>query len=267
MSLRDSHSARESPMPVLPSPPLWLPRAWSSVLDFCFPSLCPFCEIREAEEESHSLFCLECQRTCREFAGRQCQRCSASVGPFVETIHGCVHCRDERYAFEAVCSLGPYRDPLRSACLRAKQPLGHSHAMGLAQQLGTLRRTEFETWRPDLVIPVPHHWSEHLWRPHVSPTPLAETLASMARVPARFDLLLKIKKTPKQALLPVTTRKTNLRGAFGIGGGATLDGATVLLVDDILTTGTTAHECAKVLKQAGAAKVYVAVFARVAGHS
>ena len=101
----------------------------------------------------------------------------------------------------------------------------------------------------------------------MSPTTLAETLASLVRVPVRFDLLRKIKKTPKQALLPVTTRKTNLRGAFGMSGGATLDGATVLLVDDILTTGTTAHECAKVLQQAGAAKVYVAVFARVAGHS
>lgn len=254
-------------MPAFPPSSLWLHRAWSSVLEFCFPALCPFCETREAEGESNSLFCLDCQRACREFAGRQCQRCSAIVGPFVDTAQGCVHCRDERYAFDAVCSLGPYREPLRSACLRAKYQSGHSIAMGLAQQLGTLRRTELEAWRPDLVIPVPHCWSEQVWRPHVSPTPLAETLASMTRIPARFDLLLKIKKTKKQATLPVTIRKTNLRGAFGIGGGATLGGATVLLVDDILTTGTTAHECAKVLKQAGAAQVYVAVFARVAGHS
>ncbi len=254
-------------MPALSPSPLWLHRAWSSLLDFCFPALCPLCEAREAEGESRSLFCLSCQQSCREFAGRQCVRCSATVGPFVDTTHGCVLCRDERFAFEAVCSLGPYREPLRSACLRAKQPSGHSISMGLAQQLRTLRHTELELWRPDLVIPVPHHWSEHVWRAHVSPTTLAETLASMVRVPARFDLLRKIKHTPKQATLPATTRKTNLRGAFGMGGGATLGGATVLLVDDILTTGSTAHECAKVLKQAGAAKVYVAVFARVSGQS
>lgn len=254
-------------MPSLPPSPQSLHRAWSTVIDFCFPALCPFCESREPEGESGSLFCLKCQQTCRDLAGRQCQRCSASVGPYVETTHGCVHCRDERFAFEAVCSLGPYQEPLRSACLRAKKSSGHSIAMGLAQQWGTQHRTALEVWRPHLVIPVPHCWSESVWRPHVSPTPFAETLAVMACVPIRFDLLQKIKKTPKQALLPVTTRKTNLRGAFGIGGGATLGGATVLLVDDILTTGTTAHECAKVLKQAGAAQVYVAVFARVAGHS
>ncbi len=253
-------------MTARPSPPLWLPRAWSTLLDFCFPALCPFCEASEAEEEAGALFCLKCQQSCREFSGRQCQRCSASVGPFVDTTKGCVHCRDERYAFEAVCSLGPYREPLRSACLRAKQQSGHSIAIGLAQQLGTLRHSELELWRPHLVIPVPHCWSEHVWRPHVSPTPLAETLASMLRVPARLDLLRKIKKTTKQASLPATARRTNLRGAFGMGGGATLGGARVLLVDDILTTGTTAHECAKVLKQAGATQVYVAVFARVAAH-
>ena len=254
-------------MPVLTPPPLWMQRAWSSLLDFCFPAICPFCETREAECEAGGLFCFHCQQTCRDLGGRQCQRCSASVGPYVETASGCVHCRDERFAFEAVCSLGPYREPLRSACLSAKMQSGHSITMGLAQQLGALRRTELAVWSPDLVIPVPHRWSEHLWRPHVSPSTLAETLASSLRIPARFDLLLKIKHTPKQALLPVTKRKTNLRGAFGIGGGATLGGATVLLVDDILTTGTTAHECAKVLKHAGAGQVYVAVFSRVAGHS
>lgn len=252
-------------MPLVTPPTLWMHRAWSSLLGFCFPSLCPFCEIREPEGEGGQLFCLPCQQACRDLAGRQCQRCSASVGPYVETANGCVHCRDERFAFEAVCSLGAYRDPLRPACLRAKKQSGHSISMGLAQQLGTLRRTEFAAWSPDLVIPVPHRWSEHLWRPHVSPSTLAETLSSLLGIPARFDLLRKIKHTPKQALLPMTTRKTNLRGAFGIGGGATLGGATVLLVDDILTTGATAHECAKVLKQAGASQVYVAVLARAAG--
>lgn len=254
-------------MPALRSPPLWLPRAWSSLLDFCFPSLCPFCETREAENGSRSLFCLSCQQSCREFAGRQCVRCSATVGPFVDTTHGCVLCRNERYAFEAVCSLGPYREPLRSACLRAKVHSGHSVTMGLARQLGTLRQEQLAAWKPDLVIPVPHRWLEYLWRPHVGPSTLAETLASMLRVPVRLDLLQKIKKTQKQASLPATTRRTNVRGAFGMGGRATLGGATVLLVDDILTTGSTAHECAKVLKQAGAAKVFVAVFARVSGQS
>lgn len=237
-------------------------RAWSSVIDFCFPALCPYCELREAEGESNVLLCMSCKHTVQAIGGRQCQWCSASVGPYVETTSGCVHCRDERFAFEKVCSLGPYRDSLRSACLRSKMQSGHPITMALAQQLWSLRRAEIETWKPDIVIPVPHRWWEQMRRPHTSASVLAETLATAISVPARFDLLLKIKTTEKQALLPVTKRKTNLKGAFGIGGGATLGGATVLLVDDILTTGATANECAKVLKQAGASRVYVAVFAR-----
>lgn len=254
------------PWPSLLANPRWLHGAWSSVRDFCFPALCPYCEEREAASESRALFCERCQEVCQGLAGRQCSRCSASVGPYVDTTEKCVHCRDERFAFEAVCSLGPYRDPLlRSACLRAKTRWGHAITMGLAQQLWSLRRLQFEAWQPDLVIPVPHHWWEQVRRSHLSPTTLAESLAASLGVPTRFDLLLKIKRTEKQAQLSVTQRKSNLRGAFGIGGQAPLAGATVLLVDDILTTGSTAHECAKTLKQAGAARVVVAVFARVAG--
>ncbi len=254
-------------MPTLISPALWMHRTWTALLDFCFPVLCPYCERCETDGASDSLLCPDCQQTVRMHAGRQCQRCSSSVGPHVDTTHGCVHCREERFAFEAVCSLGPYRETLRSACLRAKMQSGHSISMGLAQQLWNLRHPEIKTWNPDLVIPVPHRWWEQVRRPHISPSTLAETLASKAGIPARFDLLSKIKHTEKQALLSVTKRKANLRGAFGIGGRATLGGATVLLVDDILTTGTTAHECAKILKQAGASRVFVAVFARAAAFS
>ena len=253
-----------NPLPHLIAKPRWLHRSWTSVLDFCFPALCPYCEQREATGESGALFCGRCQELCQGLAGRQCPRCSAQVGPYVDTTQKCVHCRDERFAFEAVCSLGPYRDSLRSACLRAKTKWGHSVAMGLTQQLGSLRQSQIEAWQPDLVIPVPHHWWEQVRRTHLSPATLAETLAASLRIPARFDLLFKVKSTEKQALLPLTKRKSNLRGAFGMGGQATLAGASVLLVDDILTTGTTAHECAKTLKQAGAARVDVAVFARAA---
>ena len=249
-------------MPALTSPAVWVSQAWDSLLDFCFPSLCPYCELLEADGESRSVFCLHCQQTCAGLAGRQCQRCSASLGPHVEMTQGCVHCREERFAFDAVCSLGPYRETLQSACLRAKRATGHAITLGLAEQLWRLRQQEIKTWRPDLVIPVPHLWWEQFRRPHLSPATMAETLAGRAQVPVRFDLLLKIKQTQKQALLPVTNRRSNLRGAFGMGGHATLGGATVLLVDDILTTGSTAHECAKTLKLAGAARVYVAVLAR-----
>ena len=242
--------------------PSRLQRAWGALVDFCFPTLCPYCGEREANADSGSLFCPTCEASCASLAGRQCQRCSASVGPHLDVSAGCVHCRDERFAFEAACSLGPYREDLRSACLQAKMRSGHSMTLALARQLWRQRQPLIASWHPDLVVPVPHHWWDQLRQPHLVPTHLAEALARTARTTVRLDILHKTQRTQKQALLPVTKRRANLKGAFAVGGKADLNGASVLLVDDILTTGSTAHECAKTLKLAGAAKVYVAVIAR-----
>ena len=139
---------------------------------------------------------------------------------------------------------------------------GHSMTLALAHQLWRQRGHLIESWQPDLVVPVPHHWWEQLRQPHLVPSHLAEALARSARTPVRLDILHKTRRTPKQALLAVTKRRANLKGAFAVGGKVDLGGASVLLVDDILTTGSTAHECTKTLKLAGAAKVYVAVIAR-----
>jgi ComF family protein len=242
--------------------PSGLMRAWGSLVDFCFPTLCPYCGQREASGDSGSLFCPDCEANCAALAGRQCARCSASVGPHIDGSAGCVHCRDERFAFEAACSLGPYREGLKSACLQAKMRSGHSMTVGLAQLLWRQRGHQIESWKPDLIVPVPHHWWERLRQFHLVPINLAETLARKTHKPLRLDILRKTRRTEKQALLPVTRRRGNLKGAFAVGGKADLGGASVLLVDDILTTGSTAHECAKTLKLAGAAEVYVAVIAR-----
>ncbi len=96
------------------------------------------------------------------------------------------------------------------------------------------------------MIPVPHLWSEQLLKPHSTPVTLAECFAAHLKVPAGLDQLAKIKRTAKQALLPVTARRQNLKGAFGIARRTEFFGTRILLVDDIMTTGTTSHECAKV---------------------
>lgn len=239
----------------------WSQQAWTASLDFCFPSLCLFCETREPAEANR--FCEECVRVCQSLAPRQCSRCAAPLGPYVAQQSRCVHCREESYAFDSACCLGPYTDPLRSACLRSKLAGGHTLTCDLTDQLWRRHAEKLRSLRIEVVIPVPHRWSEQLWRAHVSPVTLAERMASHLRVPAGLDLLAKVKRTPKQALLPMTARRQNLRGAFAIARRTQFHGTRVLIVDDILTSGTTSHECAKVLKAAGAAEVHVAVIGRV----
>ncbi|MFN3160096.1 MAG: ComF family protein [Rubinisphaera brasiliensis] len=82
------------------------------------------------------------------------------------------------------------------------------------------------------------------------------------RIPQRRNWLRQVRKTRQQHLLPPAERRKNVRGAYSVHRATGLQGARVLLVDDILTTGSTAQVCTRALLEAGAAEVFVAVLAR-----
>jgi ComF family protein len=117
----------------------------------------------------------------------------------------------------------------------------------------------------DLVAPVPLHWRRRAWRGFNQATALAqEAVRAMGR-PLTARGLLRVRPTPHQTRLPPARRVENVRGAFAVRGRASaVKGKRVLLVDDVLTSGATIGECARVLRRAGAAAVYAAVVA-VAG--
>src|SRR4029079_16417363 len=91
---------------------------------------------------------------------------------------------------------------------------------------------------------------------------LAEVLADKLRVPLATSMLKRLRHTAPQFSLPPSERRANVRGVFALRTGYHLEQANVLLVDDILTTGSTCSEAARALKRAGAARVVVAVAAR-----
>ena len=93
---------------------------------------------------------------------------------------------------------------------------------------------------------------------------MARTLAWRLQTPIRTDLLIKTRRTLAQTDLTPTERRANLRNAFACPR-VDLRGATVLLVDDVLTTGTTAHRCSVELRRASAGRILVAVAARGIG--
>lgn len=163
-------------------------------------------------------------------------------------------------------SLGAYADGLREACLRMKRPGTEPLAAALAEQLASLWETDFRTAPFDLIVPVPHHWSQRIWRAQLPPVTLARTLGRLFRVPVEHRIVRRAKLTPPQATLTAYERRSNLRDAFAAVRGVSLTGGRVLVVDDVLTTGTTADRVARVLLEAGAESVDAAVIARALGH-
>jgi ComF family protein len=118
----------------------------------------------------------------------------------------------------------------------------------------------------DVIVPVPLH-ARRLWnRRYNQAAELSRALGKMAGKPVDAKLLTRTRATPSQGAMPsATARHRNMRGAFQVSTSGTeaVTDRTVLLIDDVLTTGATVDACARVLKRAGAAKVHVLALARV----
>lgn len=231
-------------------------------LEFFYPPACALCESFTHGDDDVRL-CPDCSAAIAPVLPDRCRRCSAPVGPFLDTTHGCVHCSKDRFAFERVFSVAPYDAALRQACLAAKNG-NDGLAVALAELLWLREADSLRVASIEVVVPVPHHWTERLVRRHLPPATIGRILAR--RMCVRFEphLLVKTRRTPAQTDLTPTERRTNLRNAFACPR-VDFHGATVLLIDDVLTTGTTAHRCSTELKRAGASRILVAVAARGLG--
>ena len=113
----------------------------------------------------------------------------------------------------------------------------------------------------DMIVPVPLHPTRQRERGFNQASLLAELLAARVSIPCK-PMLKRVRYTTTQTALDRTERMENLHNAFRLRRNSDVRGLHVLLVDDVLTTGSTLSECARVLKRAGAISVYAATAAR-----
>ncbi len=118
--------------------------------------------------------------------------------------------------------------------------------------------------RPDIIIPVPLHSSRLRSRGFNQAVLLGDIFASRLSLPILVDGLIRIRPTAPQIDLSAEERRNNVKGAFTVKKPDRIMGKRILLLDDVMTTGSTVNECAKVLKKTGAASVIVATIARTA---
>ncbi len=112
-----------------------------------------------------------------------------------------------------------------------------------------------DNWQADMIIPVPLHSARLKERGYNQSLILAEHLSMRCGVPVKADLLKRIRNTLMQSLTSREERRENVKDAFRASDRCA--GMRIILVDDVITTGSTAEECVKALKAAGADKVYV----------
>jgi len=218
-------------------------------------AVCPGCEEAPSQE---GLFCASC---CAELRPPPSTHCPLCMRP--KLVDGsCAFCTNAPPAFESVLALFVYEEPISSVIHRFKYQARPELAAPLAQlwadKLGPLLQT-----LPDNVVPVPLHRHRYVERGFDQTVLLGATLARLTQKTLRHGWLKRLEATPSQVGQGQDFRQRNLdklEKAFEAS--PQVRGQTVLLVDDVVTTGSTALACARVLKKAGAQAVHVLCLSR-----
>jgi ComF family protein len=146
--------------------------------------------------------------------------------------------------------------------LRTKVLAGEGLADLLGRMFAETRGAALRAAEIDVVAPVPLHWWRKWTRGYNQAEAIARELAVALEVRFMPHLIRRVRWTARQVQLTREARRENLKDAFRVRRGARLAGTTVLLVDDVMTTGSTLGEVARTLRAAGVARVAVAVLAR-----
>ncbi len=184
----------------------------------------------------------------------------------VAATASCPACKDFALQFHSVYPLGRYEGALRELVLETKRLSAEAVSLAIGRLMALRLGEKLAAFRPDALLPVPMHWAKRLVRGVNSPDLLAEVLGRKLGVPVVHSLARTRYTGPQKNLLP-RERFRNVRGAFRLrrSDRRRWENARLLLIDDILTTGATCSEAARLLVQAGAAAVSVAVAARADG--
>ena len=228
------------------------------VLAVVFPSRCPACSLALAHPTRGPL-CEACWAALPRHRGRLCG-CGLPLPPALVL---CGRCRRGRQTFAAWASLGPYEGGLRSVIHELKYRGKRRVAGRLAEALLAEPGARELLRGSDVVVPVPLHPRRRRERGFNQAEVLAGELARRVGRPCAPLALVRRKDTPPQAGLSAAARRRNVAGAFAVRRHAQVSGRVVVLVDDVLTTGATAHACARALLAAGASEVRLLAVARV----
>lgn len=238
-----------------------------SLMDLVFPPRCLICQtFLQDHPASHSgrelAFCNACFQDFKEIQSPICLLCGRPFSDGIAADRVCEDCLRKRPSFDMARAPYLYDGPLMTAI----QELKYAHRSHLADSLGSLLASFAQTWigesKGSLLMPVPLHPRRLRSRGFNQSLLLARCVASKTGAELDFLSLRRTRYTKPQTELSSEERKKNVRKAFEVVKPEAVKGRTVVLVDDVATTGSTLHECAKALKKAGADSVLCLVLAR-----
>ena len=219
-----------------------------------FPSFCHICR-EPLEAVGEKIVCGACLAKLEPRVGPICPRCGR-FHPGSGGDHACARCLGQAPAFTMHRSCGVYGGTLKDVILLFKYRKYAPLSRPLARFADSCLSGDEPLWESaELLVPVPLHPSRKRERGFNQARLLSRDLGAIRGLDVLAGALVKTLNRPAQAGLRAVDRERNVRSAYAVRHADRVRGKTLILVDDVTTTGATVRECAKVLKKAGAREV------------
>lgn len=231
----------------------------SRLLNLFFPAQCLACE---ALVPAHGTLCTSCWKEVPFISEPMCACCGLPLEFAVDENTLCGECLREHPPYSRARSAFVYNEHSRALILKLKYQdelyLAPIFARWLKKAGADLIAAS------DLILPVPLHWRRMVGRRYNQSLLLARALAKESSLTLLADGLTRTRHTPQQAGLTRIQRQKNVKGAFAVRDKTLIQNRSILLIDDVMTTGATLNACTEILLKAGAAQVNVLTLARTA---
>ncbi len=229
-----------------------------------YPEECRVCGLH-VESHNDGIACRECWAATRIFDGSEmlCEKCGAFFGDKAAPIPVfCRKCDDHHY--DKATAAGIYEKALAANIVNLKNTPTLSHRLKAIISTAGNRKVLNDA---DLIVPIPLSARRRIERGFNQADLIAETVSRSTRIPVDAHSLARKTHTPIHRVgMDQKARELTVKNAFKVVRPKLIEGKTILLVDDVLTSGATASSCAKALKKSGAHNVSVFTLARAVLH-
>ena len=221
------------------------------VLDWLFPGRCPVCD--DVVPLPGEKICPDCRDRLLYAFEPVCRRCGRPVRSVEKEF--CSDCSTKNHLYKEGAALFQYDSVMKHSIYRFKYQGRKEYGSFYGDQIAEYLGDRIRSWKPDLLLPVPLHPTKQNKRGYNQATVLAEAMGKRLGIPVADGLVRRVKNTTPQKELDEAGRQNNLKKAFIICQND-VKLKTIIIVDDIYTTGSTVDAVAKELISAGAQAVY-----------
>lgn len=223
----------------------------SVTADLLFPRRCPVCD---KPAPAGRMICPDHKKAFVPISDPYCLRCGKPLAPEESEKELCRTCQLHPHVFDGGRALYAYPD-VAGAVYKLKYQGRAEYGEYFGRELGKRYRELVKSWGAEVIVPVPLHPARLQIRGYNQAAEIAEALSNELGIPYSETLLFRTKNTVPQKTLGDSERRKNLQNAFKLQGNV-VNYKTVLIIDDIYTTGSTIDACAAVLKENGVSRVY-----------